>query len=382
MVISLIEMIGGSDILGRPESGTKIAREDWKRFFGTFTSMLKSRLFTHTPFFLAHAMTWGCNSRCQSCTYWRNTPKMKYDMKTDEVFDLLDEAYDAGMRGYYMFGGEPLIRRDIGDIVDYAKEKGFVTVMNTNGSFLEKKAPLLKNLDFAFVSVDYHNEYDDIIRGRAGTFQEVMRGIAEMKRITKAKISFVTTISKLNWDTIVPMAKLAKKLGIGISYNSVEETLDFGLTDEKTTPNFRIGLSKEKLQEFYRIIWELKKKGYPLLETNVVLQDYVLSRPWKCHFPKMFVYVTPDKQIYNCDYSYAYDLRKGSFKDYFSSKEFKEYVKQAESCNKCVRTCVRGYSYTYELLPKQIFGLAGESKALFNTNVPADRIEEEISVTA
>ena len=80
---------------------------------------------------------------------------MKEDMKTEEVFQMLDEAYDAGMRGYYMFGGEPLIRQDIAEITDYAKNKGFITVMNTNGSLLEQKAAKLKNLDFAFVSLDY-----------------------------------------------------------------------------------------------------------------------------------------------------------------------------------------------------------------------------------
>ena len=113
--------------------------EDWKRYLGALDSMLKSRLFTHRPFFLAHAMTFGCNSRCKTCTYWKNISRMKEDMKTDEVFNMLDEAYDAGMRGYYMFGGEPLIRQDIAKITDYAKNKGFVTVMNTNGSLLEKK---------------------------------------------------------------------------------------------------------------------------------------------------------------------------------------------------------------------------------------------------
>jgi MoaA/NifB/PqqE/SkfB family radical SAM enzyme len=230
-----------------------------------------------------------------------NTPRMKEDMSTEQVFQLLDEAYDAGMRGYYMFGGEPLIRRDIGKITDYAKEKGFITVMNTNGSFLEKKAKELQNLDFAFVSVDYYNEYDDFIRGRPGTFNEVMRGIDALKKIGKTKVSLVTTISRLNWDAIRPMAQLAQNLGIGISFNSIEQSLDFGQTDETTTPNFKIGLEDGKLHQFYEILLELKREGYPLMETEQVLEDFVVGKPWTCHFPKMFVYVTPDKQIYNCD---------------------------------------------------------------------------------
>lgn len=339
---------------------------DWFRYLDTFSSMLKSRLLTHRPFFLAHAMTYGCNSRCQSCTYWKNISRMKEDLNTEEVFQLLDEAYDAGMRGYYMFGGEPLIRRDIGKIVDYAKEKGFVTVMNTNGSVMEQKAQELRNLDFAFVSVDYHNEYDDIIRGRAGTFREVMRGIEAIRKTGDTKVALVTTVSTLNFETIIPMAQLAQQLGVGISYNSIEQSLDFGLTSEETTPNFDIGLSPEKLQEFYETLLKVKRVGYPLMETELVLRHFVEGRRWKCHFPKMFVYVTPDKKIYNCDYAYHYDLKKGTFDEYFSGPTFQDYVKEAESCNKCIRTCVRGYSYTYNMFPRQIYGLAGEGRQLFN----------------
>lgn len=339
---------------------------DWMRYLGTFDSMLRSRLFTHNPFFLAHAMTYGCNSRCQSCTYWKNISRMKEDMNTQEIFHLLDEAYDAGMRGYYMFGGEPLIRRDIGEIVEYARQKGFVTVMNTNGSLLEQKAEELKNLDFAFVSVDYHNDYDDIIRGRAGTFREVMNGIEAVRKVGRTKMALVTTVSKLNFDTIIPMAKLASKLGVGISYNSIEQSMDFGLTSEETTPNFDIGLNPEKLKEFYEILLQVKQDGYPLMETELVLKHFVEGRPWKCHFPKMFVYVTPDKKVYNCDYAYHFDLKNGSFEEYFNSSTFRDYVKEAESCNKCIRTCVRGYSYTYNMFPRQIYGLAGEGRHLFN----------------
>lgn len=339
---------------------------DWIRYLDTFGSMLKSRFLTHRPFFLAHAMTYGCNSRCQSCTYWKNIPRMKEDLGTEGVFRLLDSAYDAGMRGYYMFGGEPLIRRDIGQIVDYAKKRGFVTVMNTNGSLLEQKVHELENLDFAFVSIDYHNDYDDVIRGRAGTFVEVMKGIEAMKKFTKTKVALVTTISTLNYDTIIPMSKLARKLGVGISFNSIEQTLDFGATSEQTTSNFDIGLSPGQLQDFYRTLLELKRGGYPLMETDLVLRHFVEGRGWKCHFPKMFVYVTPDNKIYNCDYTYHFDLNKGSFGEYFEGEVFNRYVKEAESCNKCIRTCVRGYSYTYNMFPRQIAGLAGEGRNLFN----------------
>lgn len=342
---------------------------DGTRFVDAFLSMVKSRALTQRPFFLAHAATFGCNSECKMCTYWQLTPRMKEDMSTDEVFRLLDEAYEFGMRGYYLFGGEPLIRKDIGMLVDYAKRRGFLTTMNTNASLLASKAPSLSNLDFAFVSLDYFNEYDDFIRGRKGSFGDAIRGIQRIREVGNTKVTLVTTISTLNLDAVKPMAELARDLQVGISYNFVEPTLDFGLTDSARSPNMSLGLTRSQLRGFYRELLELKRRGYPLMETEYVLKHFAERRPWTCHFPKMFVYVSPDKKIFDCTYGYSYDLKKGSFKDYFSSKAFHDQVVKAEGCNLCVRTCVRGYSYAYDFNPLNFIDLVGDAMILVKQKV-------------
>ncbi len=127
---------------------------------------------------------------------------MTEDLNTEGVFNLLDEAYDFGMRGYYLFGGEPTVRKDIGQVVDYAKKKGFVTTMNTNASLLAPKAGSLRNLDFVFISLDYFNAYHDFIRGRRGAFDEVIKGVNEIRKTGKTRVTLVTTISTLNPDAI------------------------------------------------------------------------------------------------------------------------------------------------------------------------------------
>ncbi len=299
---------------------------------------------------------------------------MKEDLSTGEVFDLLQEAWEAGMRGYYLFGGEPLVRKGVGALVDRAREIGFVTTRNTNGSLLAAKAPQLTGLDFAFVSLDYFDRYHDIIRGRPGSYDEVVRGVERLRALAGTKVTLVTTISTLNLGAMEPMARLAERLGVTISYNSVEPTLDFGLTESSASPNLRLGLSEKQLQGFYETLLGLKRDGYPLLETETVLRDFVEGRPWKCEFPKMFVYVSPDKKTYSCDYRYGYDLRTGSFEGYFTSPTWKQHVVEAEGCNRCVRTCVRGYSYAYEFRLGNLLELAGDARTLFRAHAPRPRV--------
>lgn len=336
------------------------------RFLDASLSMLKSRLVTHRPFFLAHAITYGCNSRCKTCTYWQMSNRTKDDMSTQEVFSLLDQAYDIGMRGYYLFGGEPLVRKDIGKIVDYAKNKGFLTTMNTNASLLAAKAHELRNLDFIFTSLDYFNDYHDFIRGRKGSFNEVINGIRKLREVADTKVTLVTTISTLNFDAVEPMAKLAQDLQAGISYNAVEPTVQSSFEEGRTeTPVQDYGLSKEKLKTFYKSLLRLKLQGYPLMETQHVLKHFTQDKLWTCQFPKMFVYVSADKKIFDCTYDHTYDLHNGTFQQYFSSKLYQNHAAKAEKCNICVRTCVRGYSYAYDLKPLNFINLISDGKILF-----------------
>ncbi len=250
-------------------------KSDGVRYIDTFLSLLKSRFFTHKPFFLAHAITYGCNSKCKTCTYWQMSSRINDDLSTQDVFTLLDEAYASGMRGYYLFGGEPIIRKDIGRVVDYAKDKGFLTTMNTNASLLATKAKDLANLDFIFVSLDYFNEYHDFIRGRNGSFNEVIKGIERIRQVGDTRVTLVTTISTLNLDAVEPMAKLARDLHVGISYNSVEPTVQSSFEKGRTeSPVQDYGLSKEQLRAFYRSLLRLKREGYPLMETEYVLKHF------------------------------------------------------------------------------------------------------------
>jgi MoaA/NifB/PqqE/SkfB family radical SAM enzyme len=171
-----------------------------------------------------------------------------------------------------------------------------------------------------------------------------------------------------------PMARLARDLKVGISYNFVEPTLDFGLTPSNDSPNLSLGLTKAQQRQFYDDLLRLKEEGYPLMETEYVLRHFSEGRRWKCHFPKMFVYVSPDKKIFDCMYNYNYDLRKGSFEEYFSSALFRDQVAKAEACNRCVRTCVRGYSYAYDLNPLNFIDLIGDARILVNQRPPNLRV--------
>lgn len=194
-----------------------------------------------------------------------------------------------------------------------------------------------------------------------------MRGIKRIREVGRTRVTLVTTISSLNFDAMEPMAKFARDLGVGISYNAVEPTVQTNFEDGRTdSPVKNYGLSGEQLQTFYDTLLRLKREGYPLMETSYALKHFAEGKPFTCHFPKIFVYVSPDKKVFSCAYDHTYDLKKGSFKDYFSSPLYKQHVKKAEKCNICLRTCVRMYSYAYALKPLNFINLYDDAKILIN----------------
>jgi hypothetical protein len=145
----------------------------------------------------------------------------------------------------------------------------------------------------------------------------------------------------------------------------VEPTVASSFEEGRTSsPVADYGLTTSQLRFFYDRLLRLKEEGYPLMETQNVLKHFVEQRGWRCHFPKMFVYVSADNKIFSCTYNHTYDLSKGSFKDYFASSTYRSHVAAAEKCNVCIRTCVRGYCYTYALNPLHLLNLVGDAKIL------------------
>lgn len=104
-----------------------------------------------TPVNVMFALTNVCNSRCAYCGIFdREEPSLD----TRAVLRLLDEMADAGTRRIGLWGGEPLTRRDIGQIVDRCAELGFWTSLDTNGHLFPDKVGQLRRLSHVLFSYD------------------------------------------------------------------------------------------------------------------------------------------------------------------------------------------------------------------------------------
>lgn len=354
---------------------------DFKYFFGWTgryakigLSCLHSRFIAKTPFIFSHSLTHACNSRCKTCGRWKFSNLAKNDLTTEQVFKLLKEAVDFGMRGYYAFGGEPMLRKDIVEILKYAHDLGMITVLNTNGfSVAQRAKEISQHTDFCYISIDAPDEQHDFIRGRKGSFKEAVEAVKKMSEAGGTRTTIVSVASKLNIDRMEEMANFATKLGVGIEFNAVDPSPTDPHNVTRLTEEESYALTPDQLHQFYVTCLELKRKGYPVMDSEKVLEEYINKKPWKCHFPKIFCYISPDGYFVPCTYNAnikkPVNILETSLKDFFNSEEYHTFVKSAENCNDCLRPCIRMYSYAFDFFnPFKLKALASTIKTFKSSN--------------
>src|SRR5512136_1540833 len=174
----------------------------------TVASAIKT---SKAPLFM---VTWRCTRRCVgSCMYCSYTPPVKpedAEVNTKTGYKIVDEIYDFGSPWFGISGGEPLLRQDIFDIIEYAKSTGFEVSLITSGfAFDEKRLNnLVRNEVHTAVSIDGTRESNDIIRGK-GSYDKAVHAI---KRLSENGIldCVVTTMTKYNIKDSVHPVELAE----------------------------------------------------------------------------------------------------------------------------------------------------------------------------
>jgi MoaA/NifB/PqqE/SkfB family radical SAM enzyme len=160
-------------------------------------------------------LTYRCNNDCRHC--WLRIPpaaqEKQEELSLDEIMKLVDDARKMGCRRWSISGGEPMIRPDFADIIDYIIGKSVSYSLNTNGTLITPKiAKLLKAKGNKMIALyGATAEIHDHITRNPGSFDATMRGIAYLK---EAGAGFVVQIIPMrdNYHQLDDMTRLAETL--------------------------------------------------------------------------------------------------------------------------------------------------------------------------
>lgn len=161
-------------------------------------------------------ITRQCNFACKHC-YARARPRADNELTTDEALDAINQLKAMQVGYVYVLGGEPLMRPDFATILDYFRQCDIPLMLNTNGWFVDE--PWAQRLaqssvrDVRFSLDGARPETHDGFRGKAGSFDRVVRGIRLCREAGVPRISCSFTMTKENVEGVAGTVELLVQLG-------------------------------------------------------------------------------------------------------------------------------------------------------------------------
>ncbi|MBX3378781.1 MAG: radical SAM protein [Phycisphaeraceae bacterium] len=305
---------------------------------------------TPRPFFVQYSLLNGCNMRCSYC----NSPNRE-DPQVDTAVHrkLLAEFAELGTARIKFLGGEPLLRDDIGELVEVTKQFGMRAAMVTNALLIPQKFDVIRRLDELIISIDGSEEAHDRQRGK-GTWKRVMTSI---QMCADAGIDFFLSavVTRESTGEIDWLIDLARRYGVMVNFQLPQFNPEmYGLGARKALPDDN--LARDVLK---RII-AAKRAGAPVLFTEKSYrktldwtdysQERVIdeSRASPCTAGKYFLQMEPNGDIYPCV------LHVGTFEP---KNAVRDGVRAAwehchnHSCGSCYNTWLNENRAVFDLSP-------------------------------
>jgi MoaA/NifB/PqqE/SkfB family radical SAM enzyme len=280
------------------------------------------RTVEHFPRILLGAsidLTYRCNQNCRHCWLWLPADARETDneLTTDEIRRIADEARALGVREWTISGGEPMLRADFVEILEYLTLKARSFTLKTNGTLMSPQiARLLTRPGETWVSLygSTAEVYDRITRSPGG-FDRALRGIALLKE-AGVRLVIQAFPMRENWHQWPQMVELARSLSpdwrVGASWLHLSAEGDplrnAEIAAQRLDPKIVIDLDQPSMTEAKQVgaecgLWE--KNGDRLLRN--------------CISSRREVHIDPYGGLSVCcsakDPALRYDLRRGSMNE-------------------------------------------------------------------
>ena len=301
------------------------------------TYLLKQKLMGRKryPLVLMLEPLFRCNLACVGCgKIDYPDPILNQRLSVKECLDAVDEC---GAPMVAIPGGEPLIHREIGEIVKgIVARKKFVSLC-TNALLLEKKLHLFEPSPYLFFSVhlDGLEEHHDKSVSQKGVYEKAVRAI----KAAQDK-GFTVNVNATIFDghaaeDIAAFLDKTKELGVGVSISP-------GYAYERA-PDQEHFLNRRKTKELFRRVFALGKgKNWKLMHSNLFLDFLAGNREYHCTPWGM-----PTRNIFGWQKP-CYLLGEGyakTFKELMETTDWDSYgTGRYEKCANCMAHC--GYEPT------------------------------------
>ena len=167
------------------------------------------------PICLTWELTYACNLECVHClsSSGRRDPR---ELTTAEAKGVLDELHDLQVFYINIGGGEPMIRRDFFELLEYSIGRGIGVKFSTNGAFIDaEKARRLTAMDYLDIQISLDGTdavTNDAVRGE-GSYDTAIQAMEHLRDAGFGEFKISVVVTRYNVDQLDEFKALADEYG-------------------------------------------------------------------------------------------------------------------------------------------------------------------------
>jgi len=331
------------------------------------------------PMTLFVELTYRCQFRCGMCQFRdllddpRLNGRRSEELTAEEIKTVIDKIIPLGLISFT--GGEPLLRKDIMELVRYACKKRKVYLV-TNGIMLKENVSremvelgchgiLSRGVAAIGISVEGMGKTHDETVKAPGAFDKIMenmRTLVEYKRSVKKRyplIALKCVITRENVEQLSSLYRLAEEAGADIfnpitfygmpSANRFEMSENVSMdVKPETVKNFNIGALKDQIEKIFSISQSsgvqlrLTPPGISKDDVTAIYENRLDVSNKTCYSPWSSVSLSAYGEVFPCSNYSVGNIRNEPFLKLWNNepmRKFRRELKKNRIFNICSACC-------------------------------------------
>lgn len=276
--------------------------------------------------------TFRCNSKCQMCYIWQNPTEPKEEVSLATLSKL-----PSGFDNLNVSGGEPTLRKDLGEMIDLLYPKARVTEISSNGLHPERLVPIIQkypNIKVRF-SLEGDQETSDRIRGEKDGYSTKIAGLRMLREAGGTDLGFAMVIQDENVDQLVNVYEFARKEGFELATSTLHNAWQFYKNDNYFYDRKAVARKVEGL--ISAMLRSPKPKNWFRAYLNLGLIEKILGhdRLIPCSAGKDFAFIDPWSDVWACNVRSDLpmgNLARESWNEIMNSEAAQQTRKKVASC--------------------------------------------------
>jgi GeoRSP system radical SAM/SPASM protein len=283
-------------------------------------------------------LSYRCNFTCEHC-YSRD--ELCSELATADLKRIIDILVEQQVPFINFGGGEPLMRKDLFDVAEYASKRGLNVSMNTNGWLLDESvAQRLKDVGFKSVGISIDSavaHVHDNFRNMPGSFERAVTGLDALAKVG-LKSTMSSVISRINYQSFMDLLDLARSHKVGQVYLHNFKCSGRGFKNRED-----LDLSPDEWQAFYLQALSVKNQTKdlkisfddPVIASLPEYQEKTMVKGSSCG--KLSLHLQPNGDITPCGFIPVVvgNILKDDFQAIWFDSPVLKAMRSKEATGKC-----------------------------------------------